>query len=86
MDSALVLLPVVAVVVPALAVAGAVRRRVLAWEWALGCYAATALLLVILRSIGSVPDLPVELWIIVWATFSPLIALRGAGWTLERGP
>jgi hypothetical protein len=66
MDSALVLLPLVAVVVSALAVAGAVRRRVLAWEWALGCSVATALLLIIL-----------------WATFSPFIALRGAGWTLE---
>jgi hypothetical protein len=86
MDSALLLLPVVAVVVSALAVAGAVRRRVLAWEWAVGCYLATALLLVILRSMGSVPDVPVELWIIVWATFSPLIALRGAGWTVEREP
>jgi len=83
MDSTLVLLPLVAVVVSALAVAGAVRRRVLAWEWALGCYVATALLLIILRSMGSVPDLPLALWIIVWATFSPFIALRGAGWTLE---
>jgi hypothetical protein len=52
MDSALVLLPLVAVVMSALAVAGAVRRRVLAWEWVFGCYLATALLLVILRSMG----------------------------------
>ena len=86
MDSALVLLPLVAVVMSALAVAGAVRRRVLAWEWAFACCLAIALLLVILRSMGLVPDLPFQQWISVWATFSPLIALRGAGWTLERGP
>ena len=86
MDSALVLLPVVVVVMSALAVAAAVRRRVLAWEWALASYVATALVFVMLRCLGSVPDLPLELWISLWATFSPLIALRGAGWTLERGP
>lgn len=86
MDSALVLLPVLVVVMSALAVGGAVRRGVLAWEWALASYVATALLLAMLRSMGSVPELPLELWIIVWATFSPLIALRGAGLTLEKGP
>jgi hypothetical protein len=52
----------------------------------LASYVATALLLVMLRSMGSVPEVPLELWIIVWATFSPLIALRGAGLTLEKGP
>jgi hypothetical protein len=86
MDSALVLLPVVVVVMSASAVAGAVRRGVLAWEWALASYLATALLFVILQSMGSLPDVPVQAWIILWATFSPLVVLRGAGWTLQRRP